>query len=86
MSNYPKKWLSNQEYQLERKRLARQYIFEALAELEGYPRSYGFPFDLLANGIGKTLDGLEGLADKVAHKITLKVLAKLKDYYERLKR
>ena len=77
-----KKRLSNQEYQLERKRLARQYILEALAELEGYPRSYGFPFDILANGIGKTLDGLEGLADKVA----LKALTKLKDHNQSSKR
>jgi hypothetical protein len=76
------KRLSNREFQLERKRLARQYIFEALAELEGYPRSYGFPFDLLANGIGKTLDGLEGLADKVA----LKALTKLKDHSKSSKR
>jgi hypothetical protein len=76
------KRLSNREFQLERKRLARQYIFEALAELEGYPRSYGFPFDLLANGIGKTLDGFEGLADKTV----LKALTKLKDHSKGSKR
>jgi hypothetical protein len=75
-TNSEKYRLSNREYQLERKRLARKYIFEALAEFEGYPRSYGFPFDLLANGISKTLDGLEGLANKVA----IKALTKLKDH------
>ena len=83
MTSIPqKKRLSNREYQLERKRLTRQYIFEALAEFEGYPRSYGFPFSHLANGIGKTLDGLEGLADKVA----LKALTKLKDHSQSSKR
>jgi hypothetical protein len=80
-----KKWLSNQEYQRERKRLTRRYIFEALAELEEYPgyqRGYGFPFDMLANGIGKSLDGLESVADKIA----LKMLTKLKDHNKSSKR
>lgn len=84
-SNYQKKWMSNREYQLERKRLARKYIFEILEEIEvsaGYRSSYGFPFDLLAGGINKTLDGLEGLAGKVA----LKVLTKLKDHNKSSKR
>lgn len=81
-SQHQKKWLNNQEYQLERKRLARQYIFEALAELEGYPRSYGFPFDLLASGIGKMLDGFEGLVDKAV----LKALTRLKDHKNGSKR
>jgi hypothetical protein len=79
MSNYPKKGLSNQEYQMERKRLARQYIFQILDEIEagaGYRPSYGFPFDLLAGGINKTLDGFESLVDKAV----LKALTKLKDH------
>ena len=75
-SKQQKKWLTNREYQLERKRLARQYIFEVLAELERYPRGYGFPFDMLASGINKTLDGFEGLVDKAV----LKGLTKLKDH------
>jgi hypothetical protein len=85
MSNYPKKWLSNREYQRERKRLTRRYIFEALAELEGcpgYQRGYGFPFDMLASGIGNTLDGFEGLVDKTV----LKALTKLKDHKKMSKR
>jgi hypothetical protein len=75
-SKHQKKWPNNREYKLERKRLARQYIFEALAELEGVPRSYGFPFDLLASGINKTLDGFEGLVDRAV----LTALTKLKDH------
>jgi hypothetical protein len=71
-----KKKLSNQKYQQERKRLALHHIIETLTEIERYPRSYGFPMDLLAFGIGKTLDRLEGLADKFA----LKALTKLKDH------
>ena len=77
--------MSNREYQLERKRLARQYIFQILEEVEasaGYRPSYGFPFDLLAGGINKSLDGLENLADKVA----LKMLTKLKDHSKSKKR
>ena len=84
-SKNQKKRLSNREYQLERKRLARQYIFQILDEIEagaGYRPSYGFPFDLLAGGINKTLDGLENLADKVA----LKALTKLKDHNKSPKR
>ena len=77
--------MNNREYQLERKRLARQYIFQILEEIEvsaGYRPSCGFPFDLLAGGINKSLDGLENLADKVA----LKLLTKLKDHNKGLKR
>jgi len=78
-SECQKKWRSNREYQLERKRLARQYIFQILDEIEagaGYRPSYGFPFYLLAGGINKTLDGLESLVDKAV----LKALTKLKDH------
>ena len=85
MSNYPKKWLSNREYQRERKRLTRQYIFQILDEIEagaGYRPSYGFPFDILAGGINKSLNSLESLADKVA----LKMLTKLKDHNKSSKR
>ena len=84
-SKNQKKRLSNREYQLERKRLARQYLYQILDEIEAsarYRPSYGFPFDLLAGGINKTLDGLESLADKFA----LKALTKLKDHIKSSKR
>ena len=85
-SKSPKKWLSNQEYQIMRRR--RQLIedlYNVLEELEGRPvrqPDYGFPFSLLASGINKTLDGVEGMVDKAV----LKALTKLKKHKKGRKR
>ena len=79
-SKNKKKWQSNQEYQIMlRKRMVIEDLYAILAELEGRPthrRGYGFPFDLMANGIGKGLDAFESGVDKVV----LKALTKLKKH------
>jgi len=81
-SKNKKKWQSNQEYQIMlRKRMVIEDLYAILAELEGRPtrtsrRGYGFPFDLMASGIGKGLDAFESGVDKVV----LKALTKLKKH------
>jgi hypothetical protein len=79
-SKHRKKWLSDQQYQINlQRRVLIDHLYQMLEELEGRSiprRGYGFPFSVMASGINKGLDAFESLVDKGV----LKALKKLKNH------
>ena len=67
-SNHQRKWLKNQDYQINlQRRILIDHLYKMLEELEGRSiprRGYGFPFSMLASGINKGLDVFESLVDR----------------------
>jgi len=71
-SKRQRKWLRNQEYQINlQRRILIDHLYKMLEELEGrsIPRSgYGFPFSMLASGVNKGLNVFESLETAQANR------------------